>query len=406
MSTTSSASSRAAPHDAAAWVADQCAFWYGVPGGPPPGTHEYGEDPERRAFAQRHWHDVARVLLHHCAYGQRLQGRMLAIGDVARPLLPPSERDRDREEQWPPEVDVDAVRAKYGEFGAYRESANAAVLRDWVRCDDPASGGPGALTREHRLPIFMVDTIGPNTPLIAYTRPSPRRPREEHRAILWPLPYHVNVARRGLHDAQPFRDKLARVVFRGALSGPLPHEAEQRRTSRLDVVARWTRGPDAGTWADIGLASVPPHVAAALAARPTDERAKAAACMRPQMPFEELLRHRYVLCVEGADVSTAFGWVLASHCVPLHPYPFSYEVWYFRGLTPWRHFVPLRRDGSDLRDAYDWCEAHLDECEAIAEAGRAHMSRMLDVEMLTEVKRAVIERWGLTQAHVDACMTE
>jgi Glycosyl transferase family 90 len=401
MSITSSASSPAAAHDAATWVADQCAFWYGVPGGPPPVARECRDDPERRALAERHWHDVARILVQDCAYGHRVHG-MLAVGDVARPLLPPSELDRDHEEESPPEVDVDAVRAKYGDFGAYRASATAAVLRDWVRCDDPASGGPGTLTVEHRLPILMVDAIGPDTPLIAYTRTSPRRPRERHPATLWPLPYHVNVARQGLHDAEPFRDKLARAVFRGALSGPLRNEPKRGRTSRLALVSRWRRGPDAPRWVDLGLTTVPPHVAAAFAARPAEERAEVAACMRPQMRLEELLHHRYVLCVEGADVSTAFGWVLASHCVPFHPYPFAYEVWYFRGLEPWRHFVPLRRDGSDLRDAYDWCEAHLEECEAIAEAGRAHMSRMLDVEVLTEVKRAVIERWGLTQAHVDA----
>lgn len=104
---------------------------------------------------------------------------------------------------------------------------------------------------------------------------------------------------------------------------------------------------------------------------------------------------RYILCIEGADVSTAFGWALASYSVPLHPYPFVYNVWYFNGLRPWVHFVPLKPDGSDLESAYWYCETHLRRCNEIALAGRQHMVRMLDVEYLSRIKREVVSLWNL-----------
>ena len=33
---------------------------------------------------------------------------------------------------------------------------------------------------------------------------------------------------------------------------------------------------------------------------------------------------------------------------------------------PWEHFIPVRPDFSDLLDKLEWCERHLDVCQAVS----------------------------------------
>jgi len=48
-----------------------------------------------------------------------------------------------------------------------------------------------------------------------------------------------------------------------------------------------------------------------------------------------------------------------------------FRQWYYDRLMPWRHFVPVRADMSDLVEKIAWCRGHDGECAAIAAAGRA-----------------------------------
>ncbi|PNG99968.1 hypothetical protein TSOC_014236, partial [Tetrabaena socialis] len=193
----------------------------------------------------------------------------------------------------------------------------------------------------------MVDSVGPNTPLIAYNRLIP----VEHLpsgAILWPLQYHIDTSRVGFKDAEPFESKVDGVMFRGALSGIIEEDDRVRsrlRTSRLATVDRWHARP----WANMGIVSVPDHVAKKLT---PEAQARVAGCSKPSIDFAQVLMYKFVLCIEGADISTALGGVLASLSVPICPYPFCYETWFFNGLQPWVHFVPIRPDTSDLEDAW------------------------------------------------------
>lgn len=45
------------------------------------------------------------------------------------------------------------------------------------------------------------------------------------------------------------------------------------------------------------------------------------------------------------------------------------KVWYHDLLAPWVHYVPVALDLSDLRQKYDWAEAHPLQAQAIAEEG-------------------------------------
>ncbi len=278
-----------------------------------------------------------------------------------------------------------AVAAKYLPALAYRYKDCAQVLRDWILHDPDRR-----LDANHAFPIVMVDCIGPFTPLIAYNR---WVVNGADYAILWPLDYHFEISLKGLQDTQPFPEKESKIVFRGALSGPLKsHKASQTvvKIARIEYVKRASRLTDI---ADVGFNFIPKEK--------HDEEGFAEIAdqieglTRDTIPQERLLENRYVLCLEGADVSSGFGAALASNAVPLHPYPFCYHVWYFNGLEPWEHFVPLASDASDLEQVFAFCESHPELMETISRNGREHMQCMLDAGAIHEIKRRVVGMWDL-----------
>jgi len=49
---------------------------------------------------------------------------------------------------------------------------------------------------------------------------------------------------------------------------------------------------------------------------------------------------------------------------------FQYEEWYFSLMTPYEHYIPLKRDLSDLKEVMEWVREHPSEVKKIAEKGK------------------------------------
>jgi hypothetical protein len=58
-----------------------------------------------------------------------------------------------------------------------------------------------------------------------------------------------------------------------------------------------------------------------------------------------------------------------------------YEQWFYERLHPWKHYVPLSDDLSDLEDVISWCRENQSECEWIAHNG---LARSLTLECAVE----------------------
>lgn len=56
-----------------------------------------------------------------------------------------------------------------------------------------------------------------------------------------------------------------------------------------------------------------------------------------------------------------------------------YEQWFYEHLRPWRHYVPIRSDLTDLDEIFAWCRENNRECEWIAKNG-ATLARSLTLE--------------------------
>lgn len=101
----------------------------------------------------------------------------------------------------------------------------------------------------------------------------------------------------------------------------------------------------------------------------------------PRMSSEEQSTYKYILNLDG-HVS-AFRLTLELHMgsvVLLQDYTpgmTNYRTWVHRLLQPYQHYVPVKRDLSDLMEQIDWCRAHDDECRQIAANARVLAERFL-----------------------------
>lgn len=55
---------------------------------------------------------------------------------------------------------------------------------------------------------------------------------------------------------------------------------------------------------------------------------------------------------------------------------------FYDDIRPWVHYVPVRTDLSDLREKYDWAEAHPREAQKIAQAATDYVASMATDEWI------------------------
>ena len=272
------------------------------------------------------------------------------------------------------------VKKAYNDWGEYRfNEAAAQVMVYNMLSDNKASN--------ILLPIIMVDTMGPSK--FSYWAYNRKVGTGQH--ILWPLCSHWAEFMKGLNDTTVWADKQHKLIFRGVTTGPLVSTIhnDKIKSSHTEIINQWAHKP----WADLGFNKI-------IDSTKNDPKwsqfkDKVLSLQKPSLKIEVMLKSRFILCIEGNDVSTSFGWVLASHCVPIHPYPFIYEVWYFQNLQPWVHFIPCKPDGSDIEEQVEWAQSHDPECQKIAQQGRSYMAKMIDPILFVEVLKRMYQMWNL-----------
>ncbi len=80
----------------------------------------------------------------------------------------------------------------------------------------------------------------------------------------------------------------------------------------------------------------------------------------------EHLPYKYQILLDGntCAYSRAF-WQLFSQSV-IFKQDSSHIQWYYRALTPFVHYIPIRSDLSDLTKKIEWAQAHDRECQKIS----------------------------------------
>ncbi|XP_053563771.1 protein O-glucosyltransferase 2 [Bombina bombina] len=86
------------------------------------------------------------------------------------------------------------------------------------------------------------------------------------------------------------------------------------------------------------------------------------------IPFFYFFKYKYQILIDGTVAAYRMPYLLAGNSVILKQDSIYYEHFYSE-LKPWKHYVPFKRDLSDLLEKIQWVKDHDEEARKIAEAG-------------------------------------
>jgi hypothetical protein len=95
---------------------------------------------------------------------------------------------------------------------------------------------------------------------------------------------------------------------------------------------------------------------------------------------EHQIQYKYLLSLDGISSTwPGFLWKLASNAVTLKQ-DSPHMQWYYGGVKPGVHYVPVAGDLNDLEAQYQWAEAHPEEVQKISQNAQEFVAENLTYE--------------------------
>jgi hypothetical protein len=88
---------------------------------------------------------------------------------------------------------------------------------------------------------------------------------------------------------------------------------------------------------------------------------------------ESMLKNKYLLSLEGNDVSSGLKWMLMSNSVVFKPEA-KYVSWALEShLLPYVHYIPVADDLSNVHEQLKWAKHNDETCQAISQKATEFM---------------------------------
>ena len=115
--------------------------------------------------------------------------------------------------------------------------------------------------------------------------------------------------------------------------------------------------------------------------------------LRKKISIRNHLDYKFILCLEGHDVASNLKWVMSSSSLAVMPEP-TYETWYMEGtLLPGVHYVPIRKDFSDLEEKMDYYLSHPAEAQDIIRNANEYTRKFLHADAEQAIGLLVMEKY-------------
>ncbi|KAF6029841.1 KDELC1 [Bugula neritina] len=153
-------------------------------------------------------------------------------------------------------------------------------------------------------------------------------------------------------DSPNWSQKIPKALFRGRDS----------RKERLELVKLARRGNNSQL-IDAGIT--------AFFFFPKDEQLTS-----ERINFFDFFKYKYQLNIDGTVAAYRFPYLMAADSLVLKQDSEYYEFFY-KELQPWKHYVPVKRDLSDVVQQVKWAIDHDEEAEEIARNGRTRTRELV-----------------------------
>ncbi len=171
----------------------------------------------------------------------------------------------------------------------------------------------------------------------------------------------------------PWRKKMARAFWRGSAKGDDLAALQWKGSPRARVTLLSSEYPELidAKFYDLGGAS-----------EPAQKEILSQALKGPFVTVSEHFKYKYLVDIDGFSCTNkrCFG-ELYSNSVPLKQESDSIQ-WYHSHLKPYIHYIPLKRDLSDLTEKINWAVNHDGQAKQIAKNGTLFVEENLAYEDL------------------------
>jgi hypothetical protein len=90
-------------------------------------------------------------------------------------------------------------------------------------------------------------------------------------------------------------------------------------------------------------------------------------CSMYWVDSKDLVKFKYILDIDGmAATWDATAWKMNSGSV-LFKTDSYWKQWFYEDFEPWKNYIPIKDDFSDMDEKFEWCESNPEECQKIIE---------------------------------------
>ncbi len=118
--------------------------------------------------------------------------------------------------------------------------------------------------------------------------------------------------------------------------------------------------------------------------------------IQKKLPMNEQIKYKYILNVDGHTRPNRTTWILSSGSLMLMVDPNNIEypdrTWVDKVLKPWKHYVPIKSDLSNLEEQIRWCQSNDPECKAIMKRAKVFVQTYITRDTIAEYMAYAMNR--------------
>jgi len=119
--------------------------------------------------------------------------------------------------------------------------------------------------------------------------------------------------------------------------------------------------------------------------------------------IEEHLQYKAILYIDGNSSASNATWIFASGSVPV--FISNYDFWFKKYLVPWKHYIPIKDDLSDLIENIQWIWDNDDKAHKIVENALEFCNYMLSPRRQQDYIKEEIDKIITLQINTTATTT-
>lgn len=171
----------------------------------------------------------------------------------------------------------------------------------------------------------------------------------------------------------PFKDKMDKVVWRGATTG-----SKNNKANRFTLVKKYF---NKFSNINVGFTKI------------CQNKDEYNIYIKEDMKKKDLLNYKFIIMVEGNDKASGLNWVLISNSVVMMAKPTVCSWLMEDKLIPNKHYILLKDDFSDILEKLEWALSNLDKCEEIIKNAKIYMRQFMNEENENFIQNEVIKKY-------------